>query len=334
MRCFRYLNFAVLICLAGTFVSCEQTEYRVHEGQTQGTFYEIKYKVTKGICYEDEIIRILKDFNASLSAYIPTSVISRVNQSDPTVVVDDLFRTVFNKSVEIHDASGGIFDITIAPIVNFWGFGFTDSKPEVNHEIIDSLMQYVGMHKIRITGDRVEKDLPGVMLDVNAIAKGFAVDVVADFLKSKGVKNLMVNIGGECVAHGKNPDGNHWRLGVLKPTDKNVDALQAVVTLNNRAMATSANTQRFVIIDGVRFSHTIDVKTGFPATHNLLSATVVADDCMTADAWATVFMAAGLEKSKQFLQKHTELEALLIYSDENGIFQTFVTNGMDVVILN
>jgi len=318
-------------------LSCGQpTQYVSHRGFTQGTTYSIIYESPKGVDYESEIVQLLKDFSASLSAYIPTSLISRINQNDPDAVVDDYFRAVFDKAAEVHKASGGVFDITIAPIVNLWGFGFTSVEPELNPEKIDSLMRYVGMDKIRIEGDRVVKDLPGVMLDVNAIAKGYSVDVVAEFLKSKGCRNFLIEIGGECAAQGVNRSGVVWRVQIDRPVENVAfgSTAHAIVRLENRALATSGNYRRFHEIDGKKYGHTIDVKTGYPVMHDLLSATVVADDCMTADAWATVFMASGLEKSKQLLKQHPELDALLIYGDENGNFKVHVTDGMNAVIVN
>ena len=205
----------------------------------------------------------------------------------------------------------------------------------MNPKKIDSLLQYVGMDKVRIKGDRVVKDLPGVMLDVNAIAKGYSVDVVADFLREKGCRNFMVNIGGECVAQGVNDSNTIWRIEIERPVENAVfgESRYAVVRLKNRAIATSGNYRRFFEIDGKKYGHTIDVKTGYPAMHNLLSVSIVADDCMTADAWATVCLASGLEKSIQLLQQHSELDAFLIYSDEKGDYKVYATDGMDVVIV-
>ena len=325
------------IVIAGCLLfSCRQrVNYIMNEGFTQGTFYILAYESPKGDDYHEEIKQLLRDFSASLSTYLPASLISRINQNDTAAVVDDYLRTVFNKSAEVNKASGGVFDITIAPVVNLWGFGFTGKEPEMNKEKIDSLLHYVGMDKIRIEGDKVVKDLPGVMLDVNAIAKGFSVDVVANFLKTAGCRNFLVNIGGECVAQGVNSSGHIWKVEVEKPVDNAAygASRQAIVRLNNQGLATSGNYRRFTEIDGVKYAHTIDVKTGYPVMHNLLSATIVADDCMTADAWATVCMALGLEKSIQILGQHPELEALLIYSDEKGNYKVHKTRGMDAIIL-
>jgi len=314
--------------------SCSQpAEYIKLRGFTQGTFYEVTFASPQGDDYEAEIAQLLRDFSASLSMYNPNSVISRINQNDPEAVVDAYFRTVFNKAAEVNKASDGVFDITVAPLVNLWGFGFTSKEPDMDPKKIDSLLQYIGMDKIRIEGDKVVKDLPGVMLDMNAIAKGYAVDVVANFLKENGCRNYLVNIGGEIAARGKNVSGNIWNVAIIKPVENVAygESLQAFVRLKNRAMATSGNYLRFHDIDGKKYGHTIDVKTGYPVMHNLLSATIVADDCMTADAWATACLASGLEKSIQLLKRHPELDALLIYSDEKGNYKVYTTRGMNAI---
>jgi thiamine biosynthesis lipoprotein len=338
MRCCEVEKKIILIlAIAGSLLSsCRQpANYITNRGFTQGTIYSITYESPDMTDYEEEIKQLLFDFSASLSTYLPTSIISRINQNDVTATVDDYFRTVFNKSAEVNKASDGVFDITIAPIVNLWGFGFTGKEPEMNPEKIDSLMQYVGMNKIRIEGDRVVKDLPGVMLDVNAIAKGYSVDVVGNFLKEKGCRNYLVNIGGEIVAKGVNASGIIWRVEVERPEDNAMfgQSKMAIIRLNNRAMATSGNYRRFHEIDGVKYGHTFDAKTGYPAMHNLLSVTVVADDCITADAWATVYLAIGLEKSIELLKKHPEHDVFLIYSDEKGNYRIYQTEGMGAIII-
>ncbi|MDR1154044.1 MAG: FAD:protein FMN transferase [Bacteroidales bacterium] len=327
----------IVVVLVGSlfFLFGHRGKYFTHVGFTEGTIYKIVYESPKKNNYEKEIVQLLHDFNASLSTYISNSLISRINQNDSTAVVDDYFRIVFDKSVEINKASGGIFDITIAPIVNLWGFGFTHETPDFDPGKIDSLLQFVGMEKIHIEGNRAIKDLPGVMLDVNAIAKGYSSDVVADFLRRKGCRNYLINIGGEIVARGVNDSSKVWRIGVDRPDDNAVpgEALKAVMPLNNKALATSGNYRRFFEMEGMRYAHTIDVKTGYPVRHNLLSATIIAEDCMTADAWATVCMASGLNKSIELLGRHPELEGLLIYSDKAGNYKVYLTNGMQDVIL-
>ena len=340
MRCCSIIvrKFAVVafVFTGSLLFSCRQSApYVKHEGFTQGTYYKVTYESPNGVDYEREIIQLLHDFSESLNIYNPNSLISRINQNDTTVVVDNYFRTVFNKSAEVNQASDGVFDITVAPLVNLWGFGFTGDSPEMDPKKIDSLLQYVGMDKIRIEGNRVMKDLPGVMLDMNAIAKGYSVDVVADFLKKKGCRNYLVDIGGEIAVQGVNISGYPWRIHIERPIENIAygAARMAIVRLNNKALATSGNYRRFFEIDGKKYGHTIDVKTGYPAMHNLLSATIIADDCMTADAWATVCLASGLEKSIQFLQQHPELEGLLIYNDEKGNYKVYTTKEMNAIVV-
>ncbi|GHT54754.1 FAD:protein FMN transferase [Bacteroidia bacterium] len=326
----------IVLWLAAILFSCGgKVEYVSHQGFAEGTTYKISYSPpAAGESYEEDIVQLLQRFSESLSMYIPTSLISRINRNVPDVEIDDYFRTVFVKSAEINRASSGAFDITIAPIVNLWGFGFTSDTPDIDPAKIDSLLQFVGMDKVRIVGNRVEKDSPGVMLDMNAIAKGYSVDVVANFLKSKGCKNYLVEIGGEIVARGVNASGKPWRVGIDRPADRAIPGqnLQAIVALDNKALATSGNYRRFFEKDGVKYAHSIDVKTGYPVNHNLLSVTIVADDCITADAWATVCMVSGLDKTRTLLASHPELEALLIYSDTQGNYQIEVTKGLESAV--
>ena len=330
----KFISVFFLSCTGFILFSCSKP-YVKHHGFTQGTYYRITYESPQGVDYEDEIIELLRDFSASLSTYQPSSLISRINRNDTTAAVDDYFRVVFNKAAEVNRASDGVFDITIAPIVNLWGFGFTGDIPEINTKKIDSLLQYVGMDKIRIEGDRVVKDFPGVMLDMNAIAKGYSVDVVADFLKKKGCQNYLVEIGGECAARGVNASGIVWRVAVEKPKDRAEygESYQAIIPLKNRAIATSGNNRRFFEKDGMKYGHTFDTKTGYPVSHNLLSVSIIADDCITADAWATVCLASGLEKSIEILKSRPEFDAILVYSDENGKFKVYATKGIDAIIL-
>jgi thiamine biosynthesis lipoprotein len=330
MHCCNPAILVLALWLSAICSSCSNTEYVTRQGVTEGTTYRIVYESPVGKSYDLEISQLLQQFNESLSIYLPHSLISRINRNDPEAEVDSYFRTVFNKAREVHEASSGVFDITIAPIVNFWGFGFTSDVPYTDAAKIDSLLQYVGMQKVRIAGNKVVKDHPGVMLDMNAIAKGYSVDVVAAFLKEKGCRNYLVEIGGEVVAQGVNASGKSWRIGIDRPSDNAVPGreLQAIISLNNKALATSGNYRRFFEKDGVKYAHSIDVKTGYPVRHNLLSATVVAEDCMTADAWATVCMVSGLEKSIELLENHPELDALLVYSDRQGNYKVHTTKGL------
>ena len=296
-------------------------------GFTQGTTYHITYKCKDKLNLQHKIDTLLADFDRSLSTYLRESIISRINQNDATVIPDDHFLRVFHKALEVYEETDGAFDITVAPIVNAWGFGFTE-KADVDSNMIDSLLQYVGMNKIRLEEKKIVKKYHGTMLDVNAIAQGYSVDVVADFLDQKGISHYLVEIGGEVRTKGRNPKFKTWTVGIDKPVDNNFipgEMLQAKIQLKNSSLATSGNYRKFYEQDGVKYAHSIDPKTGYPVLDNLLSVTVQASDCMSADAWATAFMVMGLEKTLRFLSEHQELQAYLIYSDTDGQLKTFTT---------
>jgi thiamine biosynthesis lipoprotein len=325
----------IFLTIASTIIcSCNLNNrpgyYITLTGPTEGTSYHITYQSNDSINYQSEIDTLLRQFDLSLSTYEPASIISRINRDEPDVLLSDYFIRCFNASKEVFIASDGAFDITVAPVVNAWGFGFTE-KADPDSMMIDSLLQYVGMDHIRIENDRIVKDFPGIMLDVNAIAQGYAADVVSEYFESKLISNYLVEIGGEVRAKGKNAHGNYWRVGIDKPIDGvQLPGLQmeAVVSLKNRSLATSGNYRRYYIRDGVKYSHTIDPSTGFPVQHNLLSATVVADECMIADGFATAFMVMGVDKSKSILKDREDLEAYLIYTDKSGKYTVYCTPGM------
>jgi thiamine biosynthesis lipoprotein len=299
-------------------------------GPTQGTSYHITYQSDDSIDYQSDIDTLLRRFDLSLSTYEPASIISRINRDEPDVKLNAYFIRCFQSAREVFIASDGAFDITVAPIVNAWGFGFTE-KTDPDSLMIDSLLQFVGMDHVRIENERIIKDFPGIMLDVNAIAQGYAVDVVSEFFDSVGITNWLVEIGGEVRCRGKNSRGEYWRVGIDKPIDGiQLPGIQmeAVVSLHNRSLATSGNYRRFYIKDGVKYSHTIDPSTGYPVQHSLLSATVVADECIMADAFATAFMVLGIEKSREILKARKDLEAYLIYTDKSGKYTFYCTRGM------
>ena len=300
--------------------------YQYNEGTVFGTLYHISYEYPKDLHSE---IRIeLKKFDNSLSTFNPNSVISRINQNDSTVQPDTWFMRVFTKGLEVSEATNGSFNMTVAPLVNMWGFGFKKSE-SVTQAKIDSVLQFVGIDKVRIKNNRIEKSDTRLMLDASAIAKGYACDVIGELLAAKGIQNFMVEIGGEVYANGKNDHHECWRIGINKPIeDKSAQSgeIQDVISLCNSGMATSGNYRNFYYKDGKRYAHTINPHTGFPVQHSLLSATVIAPDCMTADAFATAFMVMGVEKSMKLVEKNPELEAYFIY-DDNGQNRVVMSNG-------
>lgn len=304
-------------------------------GFAQGTTYNITYENSKNEDYTEAIDSILKAFDKSCSMYDSTSIISRVNNNDPTVEADDWFIDVFKKSAEVSALSGGALDITVGPVVHAWGFG---NAPIAKHDkaYIDSLLQFVGMDKVKLEGRKVIKKYPGVSLDVNAVAQGYSVDVVSQFFEENGIKNYLVEIGGEVRCKGTNAKNNVWRVGIDKPTDENLvpgGELQAIIELKNKSLTTAGNYRKFFVENGVKYGHTIDPKTGFPARNTLLSATVVCDDAITADAWDTAFMVLGLEKSKELLKKLPGIEVYFIYSNDQGEYEVYFSGGLKEMIV-
>jgi thiamine biosynthesis lipoprotein len=276
---------------------------------------------------------IFKSFDLTFSEYISNSIVSRINKNDSAVLLDDMFIEVFNKSKEINKETKGAFDLTVGPLVNAWGFG-PEKKAKIDSATIDSIMQYIGMEKIRIEGRKLIKDLPGIKIDVNSIAQGYAVDVVYRYFEKLGIKNYMVEIGGEVRSKGKNPNNDLWRIGVDKPIDGNNmagDDLQTIILLDNKSVTTSGNYRKYFEEDGRKYSHIIDPHTGYPYKNSLLSVTVIANNGLTADGYDTPLMVMGLEKAREFLKLHTDLDAYMIYSDEMGNFQVEYTKGIKFV---
>lgn len=314
-----------------------KTEFLEIVGQAQGTYYKIKYEDRPSRNLKGRIEQHLHKFDLSLSIYDSTSIISRVNRNEENLKLDKYFLTVFNKSEEIYHVSNGAFDITVGPLVNAWGFGVS-GELSADSSKIDSILQFIGMDKVVLENGKIKKSHPSVQLDVNAIAQGYSVDVIAAFLERKGIKNYLIDIGGEIKAKGVNHKGAAWRIGIDKPIENNYsrspENVQAVFSIINKSLATSGNYRKFHEKNGVKYSHSINPKTGYPVMSKLLSATVIAENCMSADAFATAFMVMGLEKSILFLSKHKELDAYLIYSDDEGNFKTFVTPNFKKLLVD
>ncbi len=324
-------SFFIVLLIQLVFISCKEKKYEYVkvQGYAQGSTYHITYENSANRNFAVQIDSILKAFDLSLSEYVPKSIISRINANDTSVEIDDLFRTVFLKSQEVNKNSDGAFDITVGPLVEAWGFGpkgkITNSKSH-----IDSLLKYVGMDKVKIVGGKVIKKYPQVSIDVNAIAQGFSVDVVCKFFDNNGIKNYIVEIGGELRAKGKNARGEKWRVGIDKPIDgsnKTNEQIQAIISISDKAIATSGDYRKFFVKDGKKYAHHIDPHTGYPANQNLLSASIIADDCITADGYGTACMVSGLDKSIKLLSKHKELQAFLIYSNDSGKLCEYATEG-------
>lgn len=282
-----------------------------------GTSYSVIYQCDSDL--SQSIKNELMKVDRSLSPFNEHSVITAVNNNQE-VVLDNMFQEVFQKAMAISRETDGAFDITVAPLVNAWGFGFKNGTQPDRHQV-DSLREIIGYEKLSLVNGKVQKKDPRMMLDCSAIAKGYGTDMVARLLKERGVQNYMVEIGGEIVTKGVNAQRVPWKIGVTKPDDDSLSVgneLQTILNVTDKAMATSGNYRRFYYKGGKRFAHTIDPKTGYPVQHNILSATVLANDCATADAYATSFMVMGMEGAKRVLERHPELMAYLIYDDGHG----------------
>jgi thiamine biosynthesis lipoprotein len=319
---------AILLSIFGCGEQASKNQKMIVEGYAQGTTYNIVYISEDGVDYQRSIDSTLIEIDNSLSTYQKKSIISKFNQADSILEVGRMFTDVFNISKKVYEISDGAFDPTIAPIVNAWGFGF-ENLYATDSSTIDSLNSFVDFTKIRMIDNKVVKEKQGMMLDFNAVAQGYSVDVLAELLEARGIGNYLVEVGGELKAKGVNLNDTLWRIGIDKPLEGLEEReLEAIVNLENKALATSGNYRKFYEKGGMKFSHTINPKTGYPVVHNLLSATVVTDNCGEADAYATVFMVVGLQEAKKILSTNNKLEALLIYSDEDGGLQTFITEGL------
>lgn len=303
-----------------------------------GTAYHITYSEKEGRNFKPAIDSLLVEFNNSVSTFIPTSTISQVNKQETSALVDDYFMDVFVKAEEVSKKTNGAFDITVMPLVNAWGFGYTDTL-KMDSSTVDSLRELVGYSKVKLLNQNgkniLMKEDARIKLDFSAIAKGRGVDLVGILLESKGVENYMVEIGGEIRAKGKNEMGEWWKIGIDKPIDDPVASnreLKAILQIQNKSLATSGNYRNFYIKNGKKISHEIDPKTGYPAQNDLLSVSVIADDCMTADAFATAFMVMGFEKSMEFVKNDTALNAYFIFSKDSMV-KTAWTNGVGEMIV-
>ncbi len=308
-----------------------------NSGYAQGSTYHIKYLTSEARNFGDEIDTLFKQIDASMSTYIPSSLISQVNKGDTTVQVDAYFLTVLKRSMEIAKETQGAFDPTVGPLVKLWGFGYDKIRTDVTETMIAKTMGKTGFENITIQEDEVT--IPaGFNIDFNAIAQGYTVDVISEYLEEHGIRSYMVEVGGEVRTRGTNQDGNIWKIGVDKPTEQinAQDRFQFILELNNAALATSGNYRKFWVDKetGIKYAHTIDPKTGQPARNKLLSASIVADNAMDADGYATVCMVKGLEACKEFLAAKPGLEGYLVYADEDGSWGEYITQGFREFIVN
>ncbi|MEM9142117.1 MAG: FAD:protein FMN transferase [Bacteroidota bacterium] len=331
---FRVVLFYALVSCGGN--PTELVENR-NTGGALGTSYGIVYLSAERQDLQRGIDSIFNAINRSLSTYIPNSDISRINKGDTSVVVDDMFREVFQLSQEVHGDTDGYFDPTVGVLVNAWGFG--PGPGMVMDSIkVDSLLQYVGLKKITLTKTgHLQKENSGTYLDFNAIAKGYAIDRLAAFLDQQGINDYLVEVGGELVGKGENRiKKKPWTVGIDDPQITEGRQLKITMHLKDRALASSGNYRKFRIdsLTGKKYVHTIDPKSGFTKNSNTLGTTVLAPSCALADAYATAFMAMDLEKTRDILKKQDQLDAYIVYLDVEGNVQEFMTPGFKELVVN
>jgi FAD:protein FMN transferase len=304
------------------------------EGVTMGTSYHITYFDTKGRNFKREIDSLLLVVNKSINTYDSSSEVSQFNRSKKGIAfkLPYLYQPI-KKAEEVFRISNGAFDLTVMPLVNAWGFGSTKQlRPD--RAMIDSIKAFVGFAKIKLTNDSITKQDERVQLDFGGIGQGYGADVITQFLKSKGISNMLVELGGEGMAIGKNLKSNKpWQIAILNPNSTLENQFfKAYISLENKSFTTSGNYFNYREIDGKKYSHTIDPSTGFPAQHAILSASLFSSDCTTADAWATAIMVMGHEKAIELLKKHPEIDALLMYTSPKGKMKTYSTPRLKSLI--
>lgn len=328
----------VLAACTVLFSSCNsrEKEYVKISGFAQGTTYSMSYRDAQKRNLQPQVDSILKNFDQSLSIYCKTSIITRINNNDTTVRTDAYFDECYKLSEEVYKATNGAFDITVGPLVQAWGFGLK-KRDKITKERIDSILPLVGMGKVKLVDGKLIKSNPNMFVDVNAIAQGYSVDVIARYFESKGINEYLVEIGGETLCKGLNSKGKAWVIGIDKPYDNNVtpgQELQAKVALpSGKALATSGSYRKFFEENGVKYSHELDPKTGYPAHNTLLSISVITNNCALADGYATAFMVMGVDKAKEFLAKRSDMDAFMVYSGPKGEFLTYATSGFDKMLI-
>jgi len=330
----------VLVLFAVVLVfGCGSRSYVKNQnwGNALGTTYSIIYIADQELDYQQEIDSVFQVLNQSMSTYIPTSDISRINEGDSTIVVDGMFQEVFDVSTKVHEASNGYFDPTIGVLANAWGFG-PGEQIELDSLRVDSLLSYVGWDKVQLNPDHtISKAHPAIRFDFNAVAKGYAIDRLGAMLDAKGIKNYLVEVGGEVLAKGTNKvSGKQWTVGIDDPQVETGRQLKRIVSLEDKAMASSGNYRKFRVDPetGEKYVHTINPKTGYTKNAYVLATSVVANTCAVADAFATTFMAMDLKDSKELLKEHEELDAYIIYLDDEGKTQEFFTPGFEALVKN
>lgn len=312
-------------------IACKQEQYRRVEGKIYGTYYRIIYESKED--FSESLKTEMEKVNTSLSMFNPQSVVAKWNRGE-SKEVDSLFIRMYRTAEKINRETNGAFDITVAPLANAWGFGYKQNRFP-NPEEIDSLLQYIGMDKLKVEEGYLLKEKAGMEIDASSIAKGLGVDLVAEFLDACEVRNYMVDIGGEIRVRGESDKKRPWRIGIDKPIDDIAvqgRELQMVIRFTKGAVATSGNYRNYYIHEGRKYAHTINPRTGYPVQRDILSSSVYAPTCMEADAYATAFMVLGLEESKKIVENNTEIEVCFVY-EQNGENRVWMTEKFKDLIM-
>ncbi|QHI38537.1 FAD:protein FMN transferase [Kordia antarctica] len=337
------VKISLYVCIALFITSCadkpKDVIMRANTGFALGTTYSIQYEIfDEKEDYKNDIENVFFEVNQSISTYIRTSDISRINKGEKDIVIDDYFKTVYEFSREVYEKTDGYYDPSVGALVNAWGFGPEKPINNLNKQQVDSILLFTGFDKVRVTKEgKVEKDHPSVTFDFNSLGKGYAIDLIGEMLDKKGSKNYIIEVGGEILTKGINTSkSKKWFVGIDSPIqDEEERQYIEYITLENKAMATSGNYRKFRIdpITGDHYVHILNAKTGYPMKNNVLSVSVVADNCMKADAYATAFMVMPYEKTKQLLSELKDVDAYIVSKDEQGNMQTYSTKGFQDLII-
>lgn len=306
----------------------EAEHYIDVEGKAQGTTFHITYSDSLSRDFSKDIDSLFRLIDRSMSLWDSTSIISRINRNDTSAVSDEHFMNVLTRSGQVSEITKGAFDVTVGPLVRAWGFSIKNNKPLPDSSTIDQMKKLIGYQKVSLQNDRIVKADPDIQLDFNGIAQGYTVDLISEFLQTHGIHDYLVEIGGEVRTKGLNRERSVWQVGIDKPVDTltNGRPLQTIIALQDKALATSGSYRHYLKKDGKKLSHVIDPATGYPVSHSLVSVSVLADDCMSADAFATAFLVMGIEKALM-VARDQQLEIYCIYTDEDGNFQVKATGG-------
>lgn len=327
-------KFSIFCALVTLLLSCESAKpgQTIIDGLALGTTYHIVICEDTIRGTKAAINQCFDQVNASMSLYNKDSRLSQINRNE-TLELDSMLSECISQALRVSAQTLGMYDITIKPLTDAWGFAKEQKTEHIN---VDSLLEFVGYQKISIKNNKLIKQNLNTQLDLNSIAKGSTVDIVAQTLEEMGYKNYLVEIGGEIFARGVNAHSNHWRIGIDRPEDGNYSPgvnLQNILSISDMAMATSGNYRRFYLDDkGNKIVHTINPKTGLTSPSNLLSATVITENCAMADAYATALMSMGLEEAKEFDLKNPKVLVYLIYSDDSSKMQTYASEQLTEMI--